>query len=321
MLLTHEELRASVAAIAADVAGAYARFEPAFLDTEVAGRFARLPGVHPAVAERLAAAHCSTSNDFGDGEKAAVLVACGIIRAAEERLPGEGRTNLAPAIDLAASRAAEAVERAAVPLRTPAEVERAATTAAAGDREIGAAICQALARSGPDGIVHVNRGEPDDPPGVTVRDGEETGPRGREMTVVVKGGTDAETADRNLRAVTALHAAVAAIARGRAPGGGAAYVLAAEALRDQANEDTITGLAALAVSAGLEVPLRVRAEAAGLDAGAILAAVRNTPDVAFDQTKPGLVPVAKGPLDAARIVQGAIREAGRAACDLLRRAL
>ena len=320
MLLTHEELRAAVAAVAKDVAGAYARFEPAFLDSEVAGRFARLPGVHPAVAERLAAAHCTMSNDFGDGEKAAVLVACEIVRAAQERLPGEGRTALAPAIDRVAGRAAERVASFARPVRSPAELLRAATPAAGGDAAIGKALVEAFLKTGRDGIIQVERGE-NGRAGVTVVDVGDVDGAGWIEKVVVCGRSEAETQALYLRACCALHAARAAIAEGVVPGGGVAYVLAGGSADE--GDDTITELAVRAVNAGLEAPLRVRAEAAGskAKANAILAAVRNKPDSAFEQTKPGLVPVADGPLDAARVVREAIREAGRAACDLLRRAL
>ena len=70
-----------------------------------------------------------------------------------------------------------------------------------------------------------------------------------------------------------------------------------------------------------EAPLRVRASAAGVDANALLDALQKKSKHAFDQTAAKLVPLAKGPLDAARVVQAAIREAGRTACDLLRMAL
>ena len=57
---------------------------------------------------------------------------------------------------------------------------------------------------------------------------------------------------------------------------------------------------------------------AGLDSNAIFSALQYDSDLVFDQNKPGLVPIAEGPIDAARVVAGAIREAGRAAGGLLR---
>jgi len=123
------------------------------------------------------------------------------------------------------------------------------------------------------------------------------------------------------RAVTALHAAVASVAGGIVPGGGVAYVLAGEALRGEGEEDTIMWLAARAVLIGLETPFRLRAAHAGLNPDTLLVALRNDPTQAFDQTERKLVPFAYGPVDAARVVQRAIREAGRTACDLLRMAL
>lgn len=120
--LTVEELRASVAAVSADAAAAYVRFDPPFDDRSVGDRFVRLSGVHPKIAKRLAASYCSMFEEFGDGEKTAVLVACGIALAALARLPAEGRTNLSGAVDVATGRPAERVEKFAERMNTPAEV-------------------------------------------------------------------------------------------------------------------------------------------------------------------------------------------------------
>ena len=319
MVLTHEGLSVSVAAFAKDVAAAYARFEPPFDPDTLAVRFARLADVHPAVAERLAAAYNSVSDEFGDGGKAAVLIACGIIQSAEERLPGEGRTNLAPAIDLAAGRAAERVAAVARPVRSPADLRRVATTAAGGDDAIGKALVEAFSKAGRDGVISVERGTAESPPGVSVVDIGDVDGAGWLEQVVVRGRMEAETHELYLRACGAMHASRAAVAEGVVAGGGVAFVLAADPTDE--GDDTITGLAARAVGAGLRLPLRVRTEAAGLNANTILATVRGKSDVTFEQSKPGLIPGANGPLDAARIVQGAIREAGRAACDLLQKAL
>ncbi len=321
MRLTPEELRASVGAVAKDVADAYARFDPPFEDREVADRFARLPGVHPAVAERLAAAHCSMSEEFGDGEKAALLIACGIAQAALALLPAEGRANLPGAVDVATGRPAAWVETSAKPLRSPKEVEDIATTAAAGNAALGAAIREAMMRGGRDGIFHIRAGEAGSPPGITIVDGEWPGEHGWNETVVVRGATEEETAALYSRACTALYAAAAGVAMGSVPGGGVAYALAADTLRDESEEDSVSGFAARAVIVGLETPLRVRALAAGADANALLGALQNHPERAFDQIAGKLVPPTEGPVDAARVVQAAIREAGRTACDLLRMAL
>jgi hypothetical protein len=79
-----------------------------------------------------------------------------------------------------------------------------------------------------------------------------------------------------------------------------------------------TGVAGRSLVAGLEAPLRVRA-AAGVDVSELLERIQANPGLAFDQTRPGLVPaVSEGPIDAVRVVDFAIREAGKAAADLLR---
>jgi len=321
VLLTHEDLSASVAAVAKDVAGVYTRFGPPFVDEHVASRFAQLSGVHPSVAERLAAVYCSMSNALGDGGKTAVLVACGVVLAAQQRLPGEGRTNLAPAIERAAGRAAERAAAPAQFLRSPAELLRAVVPAAGGDVALAKAFVEAFSKAGRNGAISVERGPATAPLGAHVVDGEHgvPGTDGWIETVVVRGQTQAETDELYLRACGALHATRAAIAGGVVPGGGVAYALAADPAT--ASDDPFTERAAFAMGGGLELPLRARAEAAGAKAPAILAAIRSKPDVTFDQSKSGLVPVAQGPLDAARVVQGAIREAGPAASDLLRRAL
>jgi hypothetical protein len=319
VLLTPQKLRASVAAVAKDVAGAYAQFEPPFSDEEVADRFARVRGVHPAVADRLAAAYRSMLNDPGDGGKAAVLVASGIVRAALGRLLAEGRANFPPAIELAAGRSAEQLAAFVQLVRNPAELLRAATTAAGGDDAIGKALLEAFSKAGRDGCIQVDSGT-DGPPGVTVVDVGNLDGAGWVEKVVVRGPTEAETRALYNRACGAMHAARAAVAEGVVAGGGVAYARAGGPETDPDAND-LTGLAEQAVGRGLEVPLRVRAKAVGLDADAIVARARNRSNVAFDQSKPGLVSDANGPLDPLRVVRGAIREAGRAACDLLRLAL
>ena len=317
MRLTVDELRASVVAVAADVATAYARFDPPFDGDTLGERFSQLPGVHPAVAGRLVAAYNAVSDEFGDGGKATVLIACGITRAALDRLPAEGRGNLPTAVDMATARPAEWVENAASGLETPEDVLRAAATAGGNRTDIGEAVVDALWQAGPRGITHITTGEPTAAPEFR-RFSDDAGEE-PEVTVTVSGRTAAETRELELRTIAALHSAVAAIASGVVPGGGVAYALAAQSLREECGDDTNTGLSALAVVAGLEAPLRARAVTTNPEE--LLAALHQAPEQAFDQTLPGLVPTAAGPLDAARIVQGVIREAGRAACDLLRLAL
>ena len=321
MRIALEELRASVAAVAKDVTAAYARLDPPFDDREVEGRFSALTGAHVSAATRLAAAYRSMSDEFGDGGKAAVLIACRIVEAALDHLPAEGRANLPGAIDVATGRPTEWVKNLARPLRSADEVRRIATTAAGGDVAVGAALVEAFSRAGPDGVIHVHNGGASDSLGITVTDGEKIGTRGRNETIVVHGETDANAAALYLRAVHAVHAVAAAIAAGAVMGGGTVYALAAEMLFADVGGDTISGLAARAVIVGCEAPLRVRAIAAGANAEALLAELRNQPERVFDQTASGLVSATEGPIDAARIVQAAIGEAGRTACDLLRMAI
>lgn len=311
MRLTAEELRASVSAVSEFVAAAYVRFDPPFDTESVHARFLGLPGVPPAVADRLAAAYRAVSNGSGDGAKAAVLTACRAAAFACEfgSRPGE---DVSGAVLRAAGRAAEAVDARRVLLRRPAEVERVALTAAGGDAALGAAILEAIATAGKDGVIDLAPGEANAPAEVAVQPGEDTGPLGRRVGVVVRGDSTAATAARYLRGHAALHSAVAAVARGVVPGGGSGYVLAAESIP----RDTDAG--ALALAAGLEAPFRVRAVAAAVNADDLLSAVRIDQSLAFDQTTPGLVPSDEtGPLDAVRIVQAAIREAGNTAADLL----
>jgi hypothetical protein len=320
--LTLDQLRASVAAVMKDVKGAYARFEPPFDPERVDSRFSRLPDVHPVVAARLAAAYRSMADDLGDGGKAAVLVACGVVRAALDRLPPEGRANLAPAVDLAASHPAERVIKSARLVRDRATLLRAALAAAGGDAAISKALLEAFEKAGRNGVINVEIGTAGGSPGVTVIDGAEGVPDtdGWVETVAVRGRTEPETERLYLRACGALHATRWAVAGGVVPGGGTAYLLAAESDRESP-DDTISGLATLAVSRGLSTPLSARAEAVGLHANTFVTSAPDAAAVSFDQSKPGFAPVGEGPLDAARVVAGAIREAGRTACDLLRLAL
>ncbi|AMV29217.1 chaperonin GroEL [Gemmata sp. SH-PL17] len=321
MRVTPEELRASVTAVAKDVAEVYARLGPPFDDQEVERRFSSLSGAHASVANCLASAYRFMYDEFGDGGKNAVLIACRIVEAALDRLPVEGLSNLPGAIDVATARPAEWVNGSARLLYSVDEVRRIAETAVGGDVEIGAAVVEAFARAGPDGIIHVHNGGASNSPSTTVSDGERTGARGRNETIIVRGETDGDAKVLCLRAVHAVHAVRAAIAAGSVPGGGVAYALAAETLVADVDNDTISGLAARAVVAGCEAPLRTRGDVVRADTVALLTALRHQPEQAFDQTVPGLVRATDGPIDAARIVQAAIGEAGRTACDLLRMSL
>jgi hypothetical protein len=64
------------------------------------------------------------------------------------------------------------------------------------------------------------------------------------------------------------------------------------------------------------MPLRTRT--GDVDGQKMLSAIQTNMEQAFDQAAQRLVPLSDGAIDALRVVQGAIRESGQTARDLLR---
>lgn len=313
---TLEDLRATVDVVAAHVADAYFRLEFPFYEEETTA-FARLPGAHPDLAQRLAALYGAQLEANNDGGKAAVLICCALLQATIERLPTERCANLPTAIDLACGKAAESVTQFARRLNSVAGAVRAATSAAGGNAELGKAMVHALEMAGREGEVSIEVAPPEHAPGCYPEENAERSTKAFHVTLWVRGATTAETNALHSRGCNTLHATIGAFSTGVVPGGGVAYFLAADALRDKCDTDTITGLAATAVCAALEAPLRVRADT---HFDGVRAALELEPQQALHNER-WLVPVDDGPIDPTRIVQGAIREAGRAAADLLRAVL
>lgn len=317
MGITTDNLRISVAAVAEAVASAYVAFAPPFDTDTVVDVFRSYDGVVPEVADRLAQAYRAAEDISGDGGKATVLIACRTVEAALGASVTEGRHNLPSAISLAAARASREIGTKGTRVRSLDQLARAATAAAGGDEQLGLAMVDALREAGRDGRITVTEGSPGHAERIQIALGEEDG--FPVATLTVSAATEYETRDLYLRAWHTMYASIAAVAEGVLGGGGVGFVVAAEALGTEAEEDSVSGAASRAVIDGLHEPLRVRAAAAGVPLDTLLVSCQGTPGQAFDQIACRLISlIESGPLDPMRTVRELIRETGDAASDLLR---
>ncbi len=135
--------------------------------------------------------------------------------------------------------------------------------------------------------------------------------------VFVGGPSEEETERLYELACSALQAAREFIVAGGVPGGGTAYLWAANLLLGEAAPERANG-SARALAAGLEAPLRCLLEHSELAAEPVLQQLRGDRRLCFDLETGGAVSwPARGPLEAARIVETVIRYAGDAATHLL----
>jgi len=136
----------------------------------------------------------------------------------------------------------------------------------------------------------------------------------------VGAATEVELKEKKDRVDDALNATRAAIEEGIVPGGGAAYLRAAEALDNLQgeNEDQTTGI--LIVKKALEEPMRVIAENAGHEGSVILQAVKNKDDVSYgfnakDEKLENLMKA--GIIDPTKVARVAMENAGSIAGMIL----
>jgi chaperonin GroEL len=143
---------------------------------------------------------------------------------------------------------------------------------------------------------------------------------GGHAVIRVCGKTAGETEPLDRDTCHALHSARSLVATGGVPGGGVAYLLAAETLGEMKIHDADTALALRALAEGLQAPVRCFIEQAGLPIDATLDLLREDRGLCLDTTAPTPVrwPQA-GPIDAAGIVRFVIEAAGEAAARIIRR--